>query len=91
MRTSNAAGHEIKHPDEVMTLDERAFQMWAVHPKDLDNLGFKTRVNFFKAHLIAAQGGKTFCVGCQDEHSCSHEVVERCAGLLFQARERVAP
>jgi alpha-amylase/alpha-mannosidase (GH57 family) len=50
----NNGGNDIRHPDERMTVDERSFQMWAVHPKDLDELGFRTRQAFFTAHLEAA-------------------------------------
>ena len=37
-----------------MSLAERAWQMWAVHPLDLDELGFMTREEFYLAHLHAA-------------------------------------
>jgi hypothetical protein len=47
-------GHNIRHPSEQMAVDERSFQMWAVHPKDRDELGFRTRQAFFSAHLEAA-------------------------------------
>lgn len=36
-----------------MSLAERAWQMWAVHPLDLDELGFMTREEFYLAHLHA--------------------------------------
>jgi hypothetical protein len=39
-----------------MTLEERASQMWRVHPADLRNLGFETREEFYLAHLAAAAG-----------------------------------
>lgn len=44
----------IVHPSENLTPDERAYQMWAVHPLDLDRLGFQDRQSFYKAHIEAA-------------------------------------
>jgi len=42
----------IQSPDETMTIEDRAFQMWAVHPSDLDGLGM-SREEFYLAHLKA--------------------------------------
>ena len=41
----------IKSPEEDMTPQLRAAQMWAVHPSDLDRLGFQTRIDFYEAHI----------------------------------------
>lgn len=47
--------YRIDHPSIPMPLEVRAWQMWAVHPRDLDDMGFETREAFFLAHLQAAQ------------------------------------
>lgn len=44
----------ILNPTRKMSTSKRAQQMWAVHPTDLDRLGFKTRIEFYEAHLNAA-------------------------------------
>ena len=46
----------IQHPDTDMSDEQRAWEMWAVHPSDLDRMGFKTRELFFLAHIKAAAG-----------------------------------
>jgi hypothetical protein len=48
------ARYLINHPSEPMPLDVRAWQMWAVHPGDLVEMGFATREEFFLAHLQEA-------------------------------------
>lgn len=42
----------IFDPKKEMDAEERAFQMWAVHPSDLDKMGL-TRQEFYKLHLLA--------------------------------------
>lgn len=44
----------IRHPDEPMSIEDRAFEMWAVHPLDLDSFGIERREDFYAAHLRAA-------------------------------------
>lgn len=47
--------YAIAHPSSAMTVKQRAWEMWAVHPSDLD--GFEmTREEFYLAHLRAAIG-----------------------------------
>jgi hypothetical protein len=48
-----------------MSLKERAFQMWAVHPKDLDEMGL-TREQFFLAHLKQVRNQAIYIA----EHAC---------------------
>jgi hypothetical protein len=43
----------IHDPKELMTPEQRAFEMWAVHPADLQEMGM-TREEFFAAHIKAA-------------------------------------
>lgn len=43
----------IRHPDELMSIEDRAFEMWAVHPSDIDGFGM-SREDFYAAHLRAA-------------------------------------
>ncbi len=45
----------IEHPDTPMSDEQRAWEMFAVHPLDLDRMGFKTRTEYFLAHLKAVQ------------------------------------
>jgi hypothetical protein len=45
---------QIQHPNEKMTVKERAYQMWAAHPNELDRLGYKNRQDFYEAHMRAA-------------------------------------
>jgi hypothetical protein len=47
-------GSIIKPPNLNMDVSERANQIWRVHPSDLDKMGFRTRVEFYEAHLNAA-------------------------------------
>lgn len=35
---------EIVHPTSSLTPEERAYQIWAVHPKDLDRLGYTSEM-----------------------------------------------
>jgi predicted membrane protein len=51
VKTSNKGGNVIHDPAAPLTIDQRVFEMWAVHPSDLDALGFQTRQAFFKAHF----------------------------------------
>ncbi len=44
----------IRDPQDNMTPEERADQMWRAHPRDLERLGFATRVAFYEAHIRAA-------------------------------------
>lgn len=44
----------IHDPTELMTPEQRAFEMWAVHPSDLTRLKM-TREEFFLAHVNAAR------------------------------------
>jgi hypothetical protein len=47
-------GRNVIHdPKEFMTPEQRAFEMWVVHPLDLDRLSM-TREEFYLAHLKAA-------------------------------------
>lgn len=46
---------KILHPSTEMTDEERARQMWEVHPKDLDRFGM-SRQEFYLAHLNASKG-----------------------------------
>lgn len=51
----------IKAPAEKMTPEERAHQLWSVHPNDLDRLGF-TKEAMVEAHVFAPHhddGGPT--------------------------------
>lgn len=41
----------IKDPTETMTPEERAHQLWSVHPNDLDRLGF-TKEAMEAAHIV---------------------------------------
>lgn len=43
----------IHHPCVEMSHEQRAWEMWAVHPTDLKTFGM-TREEFFLAHLKAA-------------------------------------
>lgn len=52
---SSPGRYLIQDPSTPMDLETRAFQMWAVHPLDLDALGFKTRQDFYLAHLKAVK------------------------------------
>jgi hypothetical protein len=52
--TSNRGGHVIHHPSADLTPEERAHEMWAVHPVDINNLGFPTRKAFYEAHIRRA-------------------------------------
>lgn len=52
----------IRHPSEAMTPEERAFEMWAVHPGDLDGFDM-TREMFFHAHLTAAMAAAAAAAG----------------------------
>lgn len=52
--SSNRGGHVIYNPRKPMTAQERASQMWRVHPQDIRNLGFKTREEFYLAHVQQA-------------------------------------
>ena len=52
----------IQHPSAPMSLEQRAWEMWAVHPLDLDFFKM-SREEFFLAHLTKARsegfdGGK---------------------------------
>ena len=42
-----------------MPLEQRAFEMWAVHPSQIKAMGYATREEFYLAHLkgAAAHGG----------------------------------
>ncbi len=43
----------IQHPNTPMIPEQRAWEMWAVHPSDLDGFDM-TREAFFLAHIRAA-------------------------------------
>jgi hypothetical protein len=43
----------IFHPGEPMTPEERADQMWRVHPRDLERVCM-SRLQFYEAHIYAA-------------------------------------
>lgn len=50
---SSPGRYKIQHPDTAMSNEQRAWEMWAVHPTDLRNMGLN-REEFFLAHLRAA-------------------------------------
>lgn len=57
MITESFIGYDkriINPPNIKMTIEERAYQMWCVHPCDLDKMEFGTRISFYEAHLKAA-------------------------------------
>lgn len=50
-RVYERGGYRINHPRKAgLSLEQRAFQMWAVHPDDLKAMGM-SREQFFLAHL----------------------------------------
>lgn len=50
----------IKDPTTPMTPEERAHQLWSVHPNDLDRLGFtKETVEASPVTVIHHEGGQT--------------------------------
>lgn len=51
---ANAVGQLIQHPDERMTLQQRARQMWCIHPADQAHIGFQSRQAYKEAHVLAA-------------------------------------
>ena len=52
--SSNRGGYLIYDPRKPMTPQERAAQMWRVHPVDIKYLGFATREEFYLAHMLQA-------------------------------------
>ena len=60
-----------------MTLEERASQMWRVHPADLRNLGFETREAFYLAQLTEAVAAAVL-----QEREANAQISETWCGLM---------
>lgn len=77
----------------LLTLEERAFQMWAVHPSDLDEFGM-TREQFFLAHLNAVLEQAAYIAehGClvePDGGSPTEAESEMCERIAARIRARI--
>jgi hypothetical protein len=86
--------YHIDHPNTPsLTLAERAFQMWAVHPWDLVDMGL-TREEFFRAHLdaLVAQAAHIAREGCLEEPdggNPSDEAVELSEWISYRIRTHI--
>lgn len=75
--SSCRAQYTIYSPQKPMTLEERASQMWRVHPADLRNLGFETREAFYLAQLTEAVAAAVL-----QEREANAQISETWCGLM---------
>lgn len=62
----------IKAPEEVMSIEERCHQIWSVHPRDLDRLGYTNKYAEDNAIVVNHNGGGIHRLGCREHFYLRH-------------------
>lgn len=62
----------IVHPSGSMLLAERAHQLWSVHPKDLDRLGFTNKTAEETNIKLALEDGSVWRLGARELFYLAH-------------------